>query len=211
MYMSTKRSLDNPDSNNNHDPNNRYRLNEKGDVISALIVFPILVIMIYMVLQIWFWSSARTTAQIAADEALRSAQDAAAITENDTNVARAGVGGALGELDNPGSFIVPAKNYVACETTFPSVSASNHVGASCESDSLPEVCDAKNPLIEVGVDDDQIVTCVNAYVYVPFISLTGGQVATSACGPRDLSSWAPNRLLTNIEDSSDSWGDSWSC
>lgn len=190
-------------------------LDERGDTLSTIIVFPVVLLMIFWVLQIWFWSSARTTAQIAADEALRTAQNSVIENRSDGDIAKLGFNSGIAELDNEGSFISAADDYVECEglaAASPAVVRSEE-GVTCSQDVLPEeICDSRStPTIEVGVDDDQIVVCVNVNSYALTVPIPRVEISVLACGAKVQSGWAPNRLTTDIATSENEWGQDWTC
>ena len=198
---------------------NRFRLDQRGDTLTTLIMFPVVLIMLFLVLQVWFWSSARTTAQTVATEGLEAAQNLARTTVegvdvSDSNIATAGVNRAIDRFTDVDTFFKSSRsgysNCPASDETKPAVASIVEQGEDCQ----PE--QGGKPLVELKVGDDQITSKVTADVYTLLIPFTGQSVSVSTCGPKNLRSWAPNRLSNDLSNDledmpSDTWGDAWNC
>ncbi len=182
-------------------------LDERGSTLSVVLMFPFVLILILFILQIWANSTARTSAQIAADEALRKAQEYSG-TDNDGRLT-AGVNGALEQLQGRVNYIdtnIDSSTAELCKQLDEDSQAralsivplnTNCDTAPSEDTGLPE-----DYIVGIRIIDDELI---DTRISVEVVGLFGTfslsrEVTTYACGLLDPVIWAVKRSETAIPD-----------
>ncbi len=181
---------------------------ERGSTLSVVILFPFVLILVLLILQLWAVSTARTSAQIAADEALRSAQEYAGIDRQER--LNAGVNSAVNQLTNRVTYIDTQINDSAAKICEQFNEAMEARALSV----IPEdgVCDETptddtelpdDAIIGVRIIDDELIEAsvnVDVVTFLGGVSLVGREINTYACGLLDPVIWAAQRSNSAIPD-----------
>ena len=193
----------------------RDALDERGETLSTIIIFPFALALIFLTLQVWSLSSAQTTAQSAANEAVRAAQNStfpAGADDNTIRQARAdqGIEGALEWLENPVPYIRnPSGGYQPCSTQGRPTSNGEiyqyqtPASKACEDD--PD--EDEDRLASVSVGEIQTIAKVRVRVSSPLgnLGVRQNEVNSAACGPTAANRLAAQRSLVSAADADSPW------